>query len=191
MATKTSIIIKSVDENNKATSRSITDVSNTATNSQLKDFAEALNNTSINTYQSSSKVQTTDLDVEEPTKLQRDIKLAKFDPDVPDPSEAYVTIPSSLTNDMFDVTGSFFIVQYLGTGIPTICGSDGLTTNFSLKFRNEEDPSFQNKEHLRLAKVSDSTLPAIATSGTLTVAVAENDSYQAASFEITLTGGNS
>ena len=62
MADKTSLIIKSVDQNNKATSRSVTDVSKTATAQQLKAFAQALNSTSTNTYSSSSRVQTTDLD---------------------------------------------------------------------------------------------------------------------------------
>ena len=77
MADKTSLIIKSVDQNNKATSRSVTDVSKTATAQQLKAFAQALNATSDNTYQSSSRVQTTDLDNAQPEtpKLPRNLHL--------------------------------------------------------------------------------------------------------------------
>lgn len=71
MANKTSVIIKSVDDNNKEVTRSVTDVSSTATTSQLKAFAQALNSTSTNTYKSSSRVQTIDLDTTSPTKPQR------------------------------------------------------------------------------------------------------------------------
>ena len=74
MANKTSLIIKSVDQSNKETSRSITDVSKTATNQQLKDFAQALNATSTNTYKSSSRVQTTDLDTAQ-SKTNRQMNL--------------------------------------------------------------------------------------------------------------------
>lgn len=100
MANKTSIIIKSVDQDNKATSRSITDVSKTATNQQLKAFAQAINATSTNTYQSSSRVQTTDLD-DAVSKTDRQMALvvipASGDESVVADGKAYQTSMSAGT----------------------------------------------------------------------------------------------
>ena len=108
MADKTSLIIKSVDQNNKATSRSVTDVSKTATAQQLKAFAQALNSTSTNTYSSSSRVQTTDLDTAQ-SKTDRDMKLVII-PDSGD--ESIVSDGKAYQSSM--TAGAFYGVSLLG-----------------------------------------------------------------------------
>ena len=104
MADKTSLIIKSIDQNNKATSRSVTDVSKTATNQQLKAFAQALNATSDNTYKGSSRVQTTDLDGSS-DKPSREIALWK------EVGSTYSTVQPAMSNTDKDV---WFDVRYNG-----------------------------------------------------------------------------
>ena len=175
MADKTSLIIKSVDQNNKATSRSVTEVSKTATAQQLKAFAQALNATSDNTYQSSSRVQTTDLDNAQPEtpKLPRNLHL-ELD---------HATIAASLSNSnkdniidvMFDGGGNAtFIIDnnpdftfgtYIITGTdtplaftPIGCGTGGM-----------DNPFMAN--------------------GHVTISVAENETHAAESLIVTITGG--
>lgn len=108
MANKTSLIIKSIDQDNKATSRSVTDVSKTATAQQLKDFAQALNATSTNTYNGSSLVQTTDLDTaQSKTDRQMNLVIVPADGD-----ESLVTDGKAYQSSM--TAGAFYGASLLG-----------------------------------------------------------------------------
>lgn len=111
MANKTSIIIKSVGQDNKATSRSVTDVSKNATDQQLKAFAQALNATSTNTYKGSSRVQTTDLDDAE-EKLPRNFVFTDKNEQTVQPY-----VPKSWQNEGTDESLS---LNYDGDGTPDI-----------------------------------------------------------------------
>lgn len=184
MADKTSLIIKSIDQNNKATSRSVTDVSKTATNQQLKSFAQALNATSDNTYQGSSRVQTTDLDSSS-DKPSREIALWRS----PDGTEAYETIQPALSNAN---KGNWLEVRYNGDDPCYInYGDNGALIKAETYGGATVEGSGQ---YSGLAWVLDSTQPFDNTaqgSTTFKVYVNESADYAAAELVITITGGNS
>ena len=183
MADKTSLIIKSVDQDNKATSRSVTDVSKTATNQQLKAFAQALNATSDNTYQGSSRVQTTDLDSSS-DKPSREIALWKSD----DGGDTYATVQPAMSNAD---KGKWFDVRYNG--------NDPAYVNFGengAQFKAEVyggDSVEGSTQYAGVSWLLDSTRPfgtGETSNTTVTVYVAETADYAAAELAITITGGN-
>lgn len=175
MANKTSLIIKSVGQDNKATSRSITDVSKTATAQQLKAFAQALNATSDNTYQSSSRVQTTDLD-NVPTKLPRNMQLAKYLD-----GGATVTVEASLSNA--NANDSFLII-YAGEGQPKFqWENDGGNFCTSVVMFNDSFKAVPTEDLGEGIWAGGD--------GHITVSVDANDTYEAGELVITVTGGNS
>ena len=196
MATKTSIIIKSVDENNKAVSRSVTDVSNTATNSQLQAFAEALNDTSVNTYQSSSKVQTTDLDTEEPTKLPRNPYMTHT------VNGQTQTITGAIFTDSisgvpedglgFTVEDVIWDIDYQGDRISTcytITDSQSGNAFFDTGFSPPVASTSSNKIYFGLMKVGNIGLEDGQTA-TFTIHADESSTYEALDFVVTIQGGN-
>ena len=170
MADKTSIIIKSVDSENKATSRSITDVSKTATNQQLKAFAQALNATSENTYQSSSRVQTTDLDSAQ-TKSQRNMYLAKGDTSL---------AVASLNAD--ENEWELFTVKYEGDGAACFIfpGAVGVENNICGIFTGNMFTPVAPGEGMS---------PVTGGVCEVTVRVDENSTYEAGELVVTIIGG--
>ena len=183
MADKTSIIIKSVDQTHKSTSRSITDVSKTATDFQLKSFAQALNATSTNTYTGSSRVQTTDLDnaVE---KLPRTLILVGVTNGTPATlSAASLTSAQADTYEEIDVAiaGRAVNNERCSISLP-----DYTTSHF--EFSCIISGAFSDGV-CSFTKIEDT--PYFAGSGQVTIHVNEDDTYQAADLVITLQGGNS
>ena len=177
MANKTSIIIKSVDQENKATSRSITDVSKEATNYQLKAFAQALNATSTNTYTGSSRVQTTDLDDAE-EKLPRNISVGTY-------NDGFQTIEPVITNSIHE-----FGFRYQGS-------SDPCYIQFQRPPENEVYPfalqSFQADDEDPLYLAFNETRPfgPDDVQWTLQIYVPESDTHLSETFTVTIQGGNS
>lgn len=196
MATKTSIIIKSTDDNGKATSRSVTDVSSKATNSQLQAFAEALNDTSTNTYQSSSKVQTTDLDTEEPTKLPRNAYMthvvnshtqtitgAIYTGDITTPPEEGIG---------FSTEDVIWDIHYEGDTISTCyLITDKQTGGAFFDVGMSPPAPSDGVIYFGLAQVGDGSL-ALETGKTVTFTVHgdESSTYEALDFVVSITGGN-
>lgn len=172
MANKTSIIIKSVDDNNKETSRSITDVSKTATNQQLKAFAQAINATSTNTYLSSSRVQTTDLDTTEPTKQSRNIRIV---------NDSEQTVQASFSDAN---AGQYFSVRYDGTGLPYVKYGQG--TWFDAQTSAESVSTSGGSYNWFIMFANSEPIKA---SSTIKVCVDEDATFAGAELEITLTGG--
>ena len=172
MADKTSLIIKSVDDNNKATSRSITDVSKTATKQQLKAFAQAINSTSTNTYQSSSRVQTTDLDTTEPTKQSRNIRIVDGD---------LHTVQPAFSNAN---AGQYFNVQYDGTGLPYVKYGNGTWFDAQTAAESVSTSGGSYNWFIMFAESEP-----IKNSCTIVVGVDEDATFASAELEITLTGG--
>lgn len=63
---KTSLIISSTDSSTgKKLQKTLTDINSSATNAQLKSFAQALNNLTTNTYSESNRVDRINCDTEE------------------------------------------------------------------------------------------------------------------------------
>ena len=196
MASKTSIIIKSVDENNKSTSRSITDVSKTATNAQLKAFAQALNATSTNTYTSSSRVQTTDLDGES-EKLDRTITVVRGSDTLT--GDPIVVQYSSIIGDDSSDYDDMFEVAWTGSTIP----ASAVSYKFSWEPESGEftppDITFNGDAHptgdlgtgisFNLGK-AESTLGA-GNSFTIYVEIPGDSTYNDAEVAISIVGGNS
>lgn len=183
MADKTSLIIKSVDTENKATSRSITDVSKTATNLQLKAFAQALNATSTNTYQSSSRVQTTDLDSAQ-AKLPRNLALWKSD----DGGDNYQTIQPAMSNADVD---KWFDVRYDGND-PCYIDFGSTADQFTATFFGGE--TTEGGQYSGVSWTTDKGKPFETQNPvnfTVKVYVPETTNYESAEMTITLTGGNS
>ena len=178
MASKTSIIIKSIGQDNKATSRSVTDVSNTATPIQLKNFAQALNNTSTNTYTSSSRVQTTDLDDAE-EKLPRNISIGTY------ASGDFETIQPMLNNSIEE-----FGVRYQGSSDPCYIQFQRPQQGFAQPFKmdtfeaDDEDP-------LYIAFQGSIPFGTETTPWTMQVYVPESSTHLAETLTITIQGGNS
>ena len=190
MATRTNIIIKSTDENGKSTSRSVTDVSNTATNSQLQAFAEALNDTSINTYQSSSKVQTTDLDgATEKTARTGYIYSAG----------AHTTLTTAVNVNTlgaydYDSDAQLFGFNFTGDNAPihVITGTDFTSANIMLTALTSPPPSLQPSQCEHPFNIAlFSAEETVSGTYTATLRVEESDNYKALDVVITIQGGNS
>lgn len=188
MATKTSIIIKSTDENGKATSRSVTDVSSKATNAQLQAFAEALNDTSINTYQSSSKVQTTDLDGAT-DKAARTVLLKQQGEQG---AGHYTTITSAIhpnTLGAFSTESNeqTFLFDYTGDSADTY-----LILDKDFPFEVLITPPYVDGSNvMTIALADDSSTVNASVTSYATIGVAETDNYKAGEFVVTIKGGNS
>ena len=181
MANKTSIIIKSVDQENKATSRSVTDVSKTATDQQLKAFAQALNATSTNTYTSSSRVQTTDLD-DAVDKSPRNIALWKGNSQ----GENYETIQPAMSNADKNL---WFDIRYDGQDPCYIAfGNNG--ESYAFKYIFGGDTIEGSNQYAGVSWQMPSSNPFGDANSTIKIYVPETNNYQSAELEITITGGN-
>ena len=189
MANKTSIIIKSIGQDNKSTSRSITDVSKTATNQQLKAFAQALNATSTNTYQGSSRVQTTDLD-DTTEKTARTGYIL-------DAGNSTTLTTAVNVNTLgaydYDNANQLFGFNFTGDNAPihVITGSDFPTaimlTAPSSPPQQQQPAGCQHPFTIALFSASDT----VSGEHTATLSVEETSEYQALDIIVTITGGNS
>ena len=99
MANKLTMNISTIDQTGKKSQKAVTDINPTATNEQLTDFAQALNDLTNNTYVNSTKVQVTDLS-DESAKFTRPI-VVKFNGDVVEGDELEVPLNETVTFEVY------------------------------------------------------------------------------------------
>ena len=124
MANKLTMNISTVDQTGKKSQKAVTDINPTATNEQLTDFAQALNDLTNNTYVNSTKVQVTDLSGNGGT-LTRPI-VVKFNGDVVEGDELEVPLNETVTFGVYQANtdGEPVFIDALAYAKMVNCTSD-------------------------------------------------------------------
>lgn len=169
---ETSISLKTRAQDGTSATTTLSYVNPTASNANLKLYAQKLASLTSDQYTGSTKVDKTSLD-DEAVKAERNIRIVND-------SEETVTPAFSNSN-----AGQYYSVRYDGTGLPYVkygnntwfdaqtaacsTSSGGGSYNWFIMF-GESEP--------------------IKTGGTITIGVAEDEVYDVGELVITLTGGN-
>lgn len=161
----------------KKIQKALTDINPEASTSALKNFAQGLNNLTDNTYVGSVRVIKTDLDnpdsdTPSTPKQSRNIRIVDTN---------LQTVQPAFSNSD---AGNYYMVQYDGTGDPYVkyggfVWFDAQTSSASVSTTGGDYNWF----------IMFANNDPILHSGTITVGVDADDTYDTGEIEITLTGG--
>lgn len=163
MADKTSLIITSTDTGGKTVNKTLTNINPGATKGELRKFAQGLNSLTTNTYEGAAIVQRTEI----PT-------------DANDP--CFTVTPTTIVHDRIKAGGTEFYGMFTyeyGNRVPTLSGKklsylDITVSELGFKIVNTT-PSGELRQSRDANVTFTLTLPA-------------QDSYRAASVDVTITG---
>lgn len=163
-----SLILKTSDQAGNKSQKSITDINENATNTELAEFAEAINGLTTNTLTGANKVTTTDI-FNTPEKLERNLVVKHNNTEITTISAAELPEKTAssgqyLIQISFDGAGTPYTGNVMErTGEVYICTVEGVD-QWLLDLRKNNSPK-----------------------GTITILIQESETYKAASVELTVT----
>ena len=168
---ETSISLKTRAQDGTSATTTLSYVNPTASNANLKLYAQKLASLTSDEYTSSTKVDKTSLD-DEAVKAERNIRIVND-------SEQTVT-PAFSNSD----AGNYYSVRYDGTGLPYVKYGDSTWFDAQTSACSTSSGGGGYNWFIMFA----SSEP-IKMSGTITVGVAADDVYDEGEIVVTLTGG--
>lgn len=166
MPTKTSVVMQTTDQAQKKSSRSITYIDPNASNSDIKNFVEGMNDLTTQTLTAANRVDTTDI-LDATEKLPRNLQLSSSTIDV-----------TTISQNVSDPTET------------TLTGAGLSTTDLTLTKTNNAtymyvDWSSDGEGGIIISLVGD-MVAQTASASELTFKMPETDTYEAASITLKL-----
>lgn len=173
----TSITLKTVSQDQKKNTTTLTNVNPNASDATLLEYAQKMASLSTDTYAGAEKVEKTSLDGAT-VKLPRNVSIGVY-------GDGFETIQPVLTNSIHEVG-----IRYQGPSDPCYITFQRPPEGFAQPFELE---SFEADDEDPLYFAFRGTLPfgTESTPWTMQVYVPESDTHLAETFTITIQGGDS